>query len=261
MKTAMLISTYNWPEALEMVLQSIEKQTVLPDEVLIADDGSNEITKKIIDKYAVKSKTKIKHFWHEDEGFRKAIILNKAVAASQSEYIIQIDGDCFLHPNFVKDHKDFAKKGYYLYGTRVRIKEKYVPKILEKKKTNFNFFSKEIKKRPRILRLPFLVKLFSPQNEISDKFRGANTSFWRDDFIKINGYNEDFQGWGREDSELMIRFHNLGIKAKRLKFAGIVFHLDHFESSKERFSINDSIQEETINKKKIYIENGVNKYL
>ncbi len=108
MKTSLLISTYNWPQALELILKSALNQTEMPDEILIADDGSTEETKELIENFKTKSTVPINHIWHEDKGFRKAIILNRAIAAAIGEYIIQIDGDCIMHRNFVKDHKEMA---------------------------------------------------------------------------------------------------------------------------------------------------------
>ncbi|WP_255610491.1 glycosyltransferase family 2 protein [Robertkochia aurantiaca] len=258
---ALVISTYNWSEALELVLRSVLKQSVLPDEILIADDGSDCKTRELIASYQGKFETGIQHIWHEDKGFRKSIILNRAIASAESDYIIQVDGDCFLHSRFIEDHLDSAKERMYLYGTRVRIKEEKVPEIIGKKELNIHFFKSGLKKRPRNIRVPVISELFRPQETISPKFRGCNTSFWRKDFLAVNGYNEDLEGWGREDSELMIRMHNRGVLGKRLKFNGIVYHLDHREESKERFDINDSIQRETLENKKDYCENGVNKYL
>ncbi|WP_235996444.1 glycosyltransferase family 2 protein [Robertkochia sediminum] len=259
--TTLLISTYNWPEALALVLRSVLKQTVMPDEVIIADDGSDERTRQVIDGFRKEFKTELKHIWHEDKGFRKSKILNRAVASAASEYIIQVDGDCFLHPNFIEDHIENADRDRYLYGTRVRIKETAVPGILSRQDMNIHFFKPGLKKRPRNIRIPVISGLFKTQPEISPKFRGCNTSYWREDFIAINGYNEDLEGWGREDSELMIRMHNLGQKAKRLKFNAIVYHLDHHENERDRFEINDRIQETTIKEALVSCDNGVGKYL
>lgn len=259
--TTLLISTYNWPEALNLVLKSVCNQSVMPDEVVIADDGSGEDTRNIIDSYRGKLPVDIKHIWHEDKGFRKSKILNRAVAASDSEYIIQVDGDCFLHNRFVEDHIDNANREHYLFGTRVRIREEAVPEVLNGEELKMHFFKPGLKKRPRNIRIPVVSSLFRPQAHISPKFRGCNTSFWREDFIAVNGYNEDLEGWGREDSELMIRMHNLGLHGKRLKFNGIVYHLDHNENSRDRFDENDKIQEETIASQKVVCDNGIDKYL
>lgn len=258
---ALLIATYNWPEALNLVLQSALKQTKLPDEILIADDGSKEETKILIEKFQVVSSIPIRHFWQEDKGFRKAKILNKAIAGSQADYIIQVDGDCILHPKLVADHCKAAQEGVYLYGSRVNILPEAVSAVLQDELLEFNLFSKEIKNKTRTLNLPFLAQFYNPHSGISKKFRGCNVSFWRDDIIAVNGYNEDFEGWGREDSDVVIRMGNNGVKAKRLRYAGIVFHLYHKINAKDNFEINDQKQKETIFNKTIQITNGINQYL
>ena len=121
----------------------------------------------------------------------------------------------------------------------------------------FSFFSPNIKKRFRKIRIPFFTCFYKPTNKISHKFRGCNTSFWRKDFISVNGYDNEFKGWGREDSDLMIRLHNLGIKGKRVKFSAIVYHLDHDQKDESDFLNNDLIQKKSILKKKIKAINGL----
>ncbi len=261
MKTALLISTYNWPQALELIFKSIHEQTHLPDEVLIADDGSTNETKQLIDDFARKSTFKVIHVWQEDNGFRKAIILNKAVAKSSCEYIIQIDGDCIMHPEFIEDHKKNAQKNVYLYGTRATITKDALPRIFNEKQTKFNFLSKNIKKKTRTIHSALLSKLYKPHEGFSSNFRGCNVSFWREDFIAINGYNESFEGWGREDSDLVIRLGNKGVLAKRLRYVGIVYHIYHPENSRDNLNENDLIQNESIQNKIIRTEKGISQYL
>lgn len=261
MRTALLISTYNWPEALELILKSALIQVQLPHEIIVADDGSNQQTKQLILDFQKISVIPIQHFWQEDIGFRKSKILNKAVARTTSEYIIQIDGDCIMHPKFIEDHINFARKGVYLYGSRVNILPDFVTKVFEYKKIKFNFFSKEIKNRTRTLHFPLLSKLYKSHKGISKKFRGCNVSFWREDLLSINGYNEDYEGWGREDSDLAIRLGNNGIKARRLRYSGIMYHIHHKINSKNNFELNDKIQKETIANKIIKVSNGIDKYL
>jgi len=259
--TSLVLSTYNWPEALALVLKSIANQTQLPDEVIIADDGSKEETKILIDSLKLNFPVPIKHIWHEDDGNRKAIIMNKAIAEATSEYIISIDGDVILHPNFIEDHLMMIEKNVYLYGSRVNIQKSILSELMSTKMINFNFFSKGIKKRGRTIRIPFLAKNQKKHSNYSSKMRGCNFSFWKDDFIKVNGYNEEFSGWGREDSELVLRMHNAGIEAKRLKFAGIVFHIYHNEQSKSFLDRNDKIQEKTIQQKLTFAPKGINQYI
>jgi len=261
MKTALLISTYNWSDSLDLVLKSINSQSLFPHEILIADDGSDLQTKKLITEFKNKSSISIVHIWQSDNGFRKSKILNKAIAIATSDYIIQVDGDCILHPKFVEDHIMNAQIGTYLYGSRVNILPEFVSSVLENKIINFNIFSKEIKNKTRSLYVPFLSNFYKSHNQISKKFRGCNVSFWRKDAIAINGYNEDFEGWGREDSDFAIRLSNNNIKAKRLRYAAIVYHIYHKVNSKDNFEKNDKIEKETIANKTIKIINGINKYL
>lgn len=261
MKISLVVSTYNWPEALVLVFKSMEIQTVKPDELLIADDGSKRETKLLIESYCKKSTLPIVHVWHEDKGFRRSSILNKAIAKSTGDYIIQTDGDCILHKDFIKDHKNGAKENCYLFGSRVSILQNHLKALFFKKKITFHFFSKGIKKRGRTIRIPFLAKLQLPKSELSNKLRGCNISFWKNDFIAVNGYNEAMTGWGREDSELMVRMLNKGVKGKRLKFGGIVYHIWHKTASQHNFNKNDEIQKEAIKNKRDWCENGINKYL
>ncbi len=261
MKTSLLISTYNWPEALELVLLSANLQTERPDEILIADDGSSKKTAELIKAFQKKLVTPIHHFWHEDKGFRKAIILNKAIAAAKGDYIIQVDGDCIMHKDFVRDHKALAQQNVYLFGSRVNVQEEFLPKLFSSQKIKFGFFDKGIKKRTRNLRVPALSNLYKTTNQISDKMRGCNVSFWRKDVIAVNGYNEEFEGWGREDSELIIRMMHNGVLGRRLRYRGIVYHIWHKVKDQSRFEINDTLQEKALTEGSKWCEKGIDKYL
>ena len=210
-KCSLVTPTYNWPEALELLLLSIIKQKVLPNEVLIADDGSKEETRLLIERFQKMFPVPLIHVWHEDNGNQKPKIMNKAIAKANYEYIIEIDGDIIMHPNFVEDHLLHAKRGFYLFGSRVNIQKSILEKIFKDKTTYFHFLSKGIKKRGRTLRIPFLMKFAKTYTLRSSKLRGCNMSFWKEDFIKVNGFNEGLVGWGVDDSELIQRMHNLGI--------------------------------------------------
>ncbi|MAH82563.1 MAG: glycosyl transferase [Flavobacteriaceae bacterium] len=262
MTVSLIISTYNSSEVLNVIIDAVSKQVKLPNEIIIAEDGNEINTHKVIDSWKNKISSKLIHVNQEDFGFRKALILNKAVNISKSDYIIQIDGDCIPNKYFIYDHIINAKKGCYLFGTRVHIKKTYVSKFLycyqnNNKILTFSLFSPYIKKRFRIIRIPFFKYFYKQNNTISHKFRGCNTSFWRKDFISVNGYNNDFIGWGREDSDLMIRLHNNNIKGKRVKFCAIVYHLDHDQKDESHFSENDLIQKSSILNKKIKSDNGL----
>lgn len=260
MKTALLISTYNWPQALELVLKSVQAQKTQPDEILIADDGSGEETRQLIKHFSAKG-LPIKHVWQEDEGFRRTSILNKAVVQSQADYIIQIDGDCIVHPNFVCDHIKNMKENRFLFGSRVNIKKEALEPLFEIKNIDFSFFSRNISRRTRNLRVPFLTGFYKETAQLSKKVRGCNLSFWKKDFVAINGYNEDMTGWGKEDSEMVVRLLNNGVIGKRLRYAGIVYHIWHKESSRSKKNINEQIQQEAMDNGLKRCKNGIDKYL
>jgi glycosyltransferase involved in cell wall biosynthesis len=253
--------TYNWPEALELLLLSILQQTILPNEVIIADDGSTENTKNLIAKFQKKFPVALIHIWHEDIKNRKPAIMNKAIASSKNDYIIEIDGDIIMNKYFIEDHLKYAQKGHYLFGSRVTIKKGFLAELFSKKITHFNLFSKGIKKRGRTIRIPFLMHFSKNISERSSKLRGCNMSFWKTDFIKINGFNENLVGWGIDDSEMIQRIHNIGIQGKRLKNCGIAYHIYHKEQSRSQLDINDEILKQTTEKKLTFIEKGINQYL
>ena len=258
---SLITPTYNWPEALDLLLLSVLNQTILPNEVIIADDGSRDDTKQLIADFQKKFPVPLLHIWHEDIKNRKPKIMNQAIAVAKYDYIVEIDGDIIMNKHFIEDHLTNAKKEQYLYGSRVNIQEKLLPNLFSKKTLHFNFFSKGIKKRGRTIRIPFLMNFTKSINQRSRKLRGCNMSFWRTDFIKINGFNEALVGWGIDDSEMIQRLHNIGIKGKRLKNAGIAYHIYHKEQSKSHLEINNEIEKQTTEKKLTFIEKGINQYL
>lgn len=253
--------TYNWPEALELLLLSIKNQSVLPNEVIIADDGSTEKTLQLIQKFQENFPVPLIHVWHEDLKNRKPMIMNKAIAQAKHDYIIEVDGDIIMHKDFIKDHITFAKKGVYLFGSRVNIQANLLPKIFIEKITHFNFLSKGIKKRGRTLHLPFFMNFAKTHTVRSRKLRGCNMSFWKEDFIKINGFNEELVGWGIDDSEMIQRMHNINIHGIRLKHCGIAYHIYHKVQSRADYEINNQIEKKTTEEKLTYIPKGINQYL
>jgi len=259
MKVALLISTYNWPKALELVLLSVQKQSILPDEVVIADDGSTESTKFLIDRFKETFPVKIKHIWHEDIGFTKTVILNKAFQNIESNYIIQIDGDIILHKHFIKNHKTLARENTFLFGSRVSLKQVYSKKVIKNKITKFCFLNAGLLRKTRAIYFPLFNRLITPKAQNSSKLRGCNMSYWKKDAFAINGYNENFVGWGYEDFDFAQRMINNNVSAKRIKQAAIQFHIYHKEAPKGNTKIGDAIQIETAQNKKIKCINGIEK--
>lgn len=260
-KATLILSTYNRPDALILCLESIIKQSVLPQEVIIGDDGSKEDTRKVIELYQKKFPVPLIHIWQEDKGFRLAKARNKCLAQAKSEYIIQIDGDLILHRNFVKDHLAFAQKGYYIKGGRVNVTEKLTQKLCKRARYfHPNFFTWGLTRRENSLHMPLIARYLAPRRKTQPGL-GCNMSFWKEDSLAINGYDEFFVGWGGEDFDFAMRLYHLGRKKLALKFAGIVFHLWHKDFYMENRKKNFDYYDEQTDKKIIRCEQGLNQYL
>ncbi len=266
MTIALLISTYNWPEALQRVLESVLLQTRKPDEILIADDGSSESTKQVIDAFRLKTNIPVKHAWQEDNGFQKTKILNKALALCESEYIVQIDGDIIMSPQFIADHINISKPHHVITGSRASLTKEFTLEFLKSKKPiDYNLLRKNSPYKMNAARIPFLTPIFATRYKTKGKHKfyskGCNMAFWMSSLVKVNGFNEDMYEWGHEDSELVVRLLKIGEKKLFMKFSGVTYHLWHKVSSMERKSINQTILENTVASGDFKIKNGLDKYL
>ena len=261
MRVSLIIATYNWPESLILALRSIEKQTIVPEEVIIADDGSTAETKEIIDKFQKDSDLNIIHSWQEDNGFRVAKSRNKAIAKSCGNYIILIDGDIILHPKFVQDHVNNAKVGYFIQGSRVLLSQDITEQIIISNRISFSFFSKGMKGRKNSIHSNFLSKIFSTKKNYLRGIKTCNIAFFRQDFINVNGFNNEFEGWGREDSEFVVRLFNTGINRKNLRFNAIQYHLWHKDNDRKHLDYNNQLLQNSINQKLKVCKKGINKYI
>jgi len=267
LKTTLLITTYNRPDALEAVLTSVEHQVIKPNQVIVADDGSREETRQIIQKFQNKWKIPLVHTWHEDNGFRLAESRNKGLSYVQHEYLIMIDGDMILHPFFIKDHIYHAKKGYFLQGGRALLTKELTDKILLNP-SQYNKFTylqsgleSRFEKRLTTFRCILLSNIWKKESQKLDGIRGCNMSFFYQDILKVNGFDNDFVGWGREDSEFVVRLFNIGIKRFNIKYASIAYHLYHKEEPRDSLPENDKILEDSIKYKKTICQNGLNKFI
>ena len=257
MKLTLIITTYNWPESLLLVIESIKHQTILPDEVIIADDGSTKETKNLINNFKKDTDLNIIHSWQEDMGFRASRSRNNAIFKSSGDYIVLIDGDTILHTNFVKDHIANAESGFFVQGFRVLLSEKQTKKALAEKIVNFPFFSSEFKNRKNSIHSKLLSLIFSNKKNHLNGIKSCNMAFYRKDCLNINGFNNEFEGWGREDSEFVVRLINSGIKRKNVRFNAIQFHLWHNENSRILLEKNNAMLEDAINNRIQWCENGI----
>ena len=236
----------------------------MPDEVIIADDGSTNSTRELIASFQKDLPISLKHVWHSDEGFRLAAIRNKAIAASESDYIIQIDGDLILHPHFIYDHVQFGRKNFFVTGSRVMLSEESTNRLLHYHSIDIKKYATGKTNLANGIRNKFIRNLLAEHYKTGGKHKyyvkGCNMAFWRKDLIAVNGYNEAFTGWGREDSEIAIRLMNNSIKKQFMKMGGICYHLHHRVASRDLEERNVLLMQETIETAAIKAADGLSKY-
>ena len=261
MKVSLIITTYNRPDALLLVLRSIETQVSKPIEIIIADDGSTNDTKEVVTSFQEKSDIRVIHSWQEDSGFRAAKSRNKAIAKATGKYIILIDGDMILHPEFINDHINNAQPSYFVQGSRVLLTQDKTKQTLDQQKINFSLLSNGLQNRKNAFHSNILSKLFSNKRNYLRGIRTCNMAFYKQDCININGFNNEFEGWGREDSEFIMRLLNSGINRKNVRFNAIQFHLWHNENIRDSLEKNDAILQDTINNHTQWCNNGIDSYL
>ena len=263
---SVIITTYNWPEALSLSIKSLKQQkTKFNFEIVIADDGSNKKTEELINKITDQSSLPIKHIWQEDKGYRRSKILNKAIKESSGDYCVFVDGDCICPPSFIEKHARLAERNYFVAGSRILISEQYTKETLNTKIEPNHFYGsnliklrmqKHCNKISNLMPLPLagLRKIFPNKWKNA---KGCNLGIWKDDLIKIKGFDEKYKGWGHEDSDLIIRLINYGAKRKSGKFAAIVIHLGHPILDRSNQKQNFERLMETLNNKKTEAEVGL----
>lgn len=228
----LVVLTFNWPEALAKVLASIAAQRRLPDEIIVADDGSKEDTRVLIERMAKDLPVPLRHVWQEDLGFRAARCRNRGMAASRGDYIILIDGDMVLHSEFVADHLALAERGYFLQGGRFKTHPRETERLLAGGKPVFapwadvDFHVFDGIKRLYAFHSLMLARWKSRARN-GGRVMSCNMSFWRDDLLRVNGFDERMEGYGAEDRELAARLGNAGVRRRQLKWAALAAHLDH----------------------------------
>jgi glycosyltransferase involved in cell wall biosynthesis len=259
MKISLLISTYNRPDVLAKSLAGVTLQSRSPDEVLIADDGSKQLTRDRVEAWAGSQPFPVKHIWHEDNGFRKTVILNKTVLAASGDYLVFTDGDCVPHPCFMADHAVLAESGFWVQGRRCFVREEFVPRFAPgKTATWFWMLTGKITGATKGVRWPVpIIRRDTKQRGII----GCNMAFWRDDILAVNGFDEDYVGWGiGEDSDIGTRLYHLGRRRKFVYGRAITFHLNHSQIPRDHHAASLARLGETIASHKIACINGLNRH-
>lgn len=269
MVASIIISTYNSPLWLEKVLIGYLCQTITNFEILIADDGSKEETKVLIERYRSSFKSLI-HIWHHDDGFRKCEILNKAIQASTTPYLIFTDGDCIPRKDFVQAHLNNRKKGHFLSGGYfklpmdtsseisievIRKQDCFDIKWLKKNGLKKSFKNSKLSNSKRLL---YLLNAITPTNPT---WNGHNASGWKEDILSVNGFDERMK-YGGEDRELGERLVNKKITGIQIRYKAICIHLDHSRSyvNDVDWQRNYRIRKETKRNSAVWTDFGIIKF-
>jgi glycosyltransferase involved in cell wall biosynthesis len=241
-----VITTYNRPEALSCVLASLLTQACLPLEVVVADDGSGPETADCIAHWSKHAPFPIHHLWQADQGFRAAAARNRAIAQSSGSYLIFLDGDCMVFPDFIRRHSELAEPGWFVVGNRILLNPDLTDRIVQGTTNPLAwgyYYWLLARVRGEINRLLPLLRLPEGRwrKQRSRHWSGARTcnlAVWREDLLAINGFDEGFEGWGHEDADLVVRLFHLGRRRKQGHFAVPVLHLWHRQNDRSKEAAN-----------------------
>ena len=261
MRISVAVITYNWPEALELVLRSLAAQTELPYEVIVTDDGSQPATRELLLRMARDYPVRLVHLWQPDDGARMSRARNRAIAAAQGDYVVLLDGDMVAERHFIADHRAFARRGCFAQGSRVLTDASSVNDMLKRGPSFPEFFRRGIDRRRHTLRLPVLARLFARPSKRQRGIKSCNMAFWRDDLLRLNGFNEAMIGWGREDTELAVRAFHADLLRRDLRLGGLAVHLYHRTRKHLVDNPNDRILEQARRSGISRCERGVGQYL
>jgi glycosyltransferase involved in cell wall biosynthesis len=241
---ALIVNTYDQPDYLARVLTAVAAQTALPREVVLADDGSGDDTRRLFRDWGAPLPCRTVHAWQEHAGFRRTHILNQAIASAQSDYLVFLDGDSVPHPEFVADHVRLAQPGAFVQGHRALIEQRAAAFF---GRGPFNADRRRALWQGQLRGLKHAYRWPRPLRRRRTDLRGVrgcNLAIWRADLVEVNGYNQAFTGWGREDSELCVRLMNLGRHRMDVRGWALCYHLWHPPASRAGLAQNDGLLEE-----------------
>lgn len=265
-QATLILTTYEMPKHLALVCAGLEIQTAENFEVIFCDDGSGAETAKVVAEFTRSVSYSVKHLWQENKGFRKCRILNQALREARGETLIFLDGDCVPHKGYIRDHLEAQEKGRYLAGRRVELGPK-LSKQLTPEQVRRGFFDypkwpliksvleKDSEHLQRSIRIPSpWLRAKLGMNRIDD-LKGCNYSVSKKALEAINGFDESYEGYGREDTDVEIRLQNLGFTIKSMKGVALQFHVWH--PRREFTPANDGRLEDLKRTKKTRCEMGL----
>lgn len=262
---SVIVTTYEREDALNAVLRSLSRQSDRGFEVIVADDGSGPGTKALVERWKAQLGVPVAHVWHEHQDFRAGEIRNRAILASRGAYCVFLDGDCLARPDFVATHRALAEQGWFVTGNRALLSpaltEQTLREHLEPEQWTLGTwlgqrFTGGLNRLASVLQLPLgpLRKLRPQQWKGA---RSCNLAVWRADLDHIDGFDLAFSGWGKEDSDLLVRLLHGGVRRKDGSFATAVLHLWHPPADRSRLSLNEQKLEQVVQGSNVRAERGM----
>jgi glycosyltransferase involved in cell wall biosynthesis len=262
------ITTYERPDALAAVLATVAWQSSPPDELIVADDGSSADTREVCEGFSATTPLLVHYVRQDHDGFRLARLRNLAIARASNPYIVFVDGDMLLHPRFIADHRRIARRGYFTQGVRIPLSAPLTSQLLSGDLARWpsSLASSRspglgLRRRAYAMHAPRMSGAVRGLANTFIAIKGCNQAFWRDDLVAVNGFNEDFVGWGPEDKEIAARLQRHGTRRQTLLFGGIAFHLHHPPAERERRAANERLLADTRARRLARCEHGLEAHL
>jgi glycosyltransferase involved in cell wall biosynthesis len=260
-----IVSTYNRPDALDAVLRGLSRQIDRHFEIVVADDGSGPETAQVVARWAGAAGVPLIHVWREDRGFRLAEIRNRAILRSRGSYCVFLDGDCIPRPDFIAAHRRLAEPGWFVAGTRVLLSRDLTERVLREGLSPENWDAAGFLRQRRaggVNRIGALLSLpLGPFRKLNARrwrgARGGNLAVFRRDLDRVDGFDASFDGWGREDSDIIVRLFHAGVRRKDGRFATAVLHLWHPENDRAALLENERRLEDVIASTRIRAVHGM----
>jgi glycosyltransferase involved in cell wall biosynthesis len=251
---SVIVATYEWPDALDAVLRGLSRQSDRDFEIVVADDGSGPDTARVVERWAGVTDVPIAHVWQEDRGFRLAEIRNRAILRSRGAYCVFLDGDCIPRPGFVAAHRRLAETGWFVAGNRALLSRPLTARVLaegvEPERWSFTeMVGHRLTGGIHRIRALISFPLGALRRINATRWQGArsaNLAIFRSDLDEVDGFDAAFSGWGREDSDLLVRLVRSGVRRKDGRFATGVLHLWHPEYDRSSLTENQSRLDEVL---------------
>ena len=269
MKISVIVPIYNRLEHFRALFICLLRQNRQIDELIITDDGSSQQILDYIADLIPKASFKIKHIYQEDKGFRKTRALNNGVINSEGELLVFCDQDLIFGEEYIEYMEKNIKKGCFLLCRPISVNEEEKDIILKKIELS-NKYEELLKPLPkdylesvnktlktdRKRRILNILKL----SKRGIKLVGMSYAVMKSDYLKVNGYDENYNGWGEEDDDFGNRLYVAGVKGKELKTPNMQIHLWHYSDPTKKHSMNEEYyykrKKEIFSDKNYFCKNG-----